>query len=106
LELYLNDVFLGQHGGQAVHGMAAASEFYFARGLDRAGPADIALLVGLIQGPSWLNPRRHPERAKNRRDLVLRHFAETGLIDEATRRQAVAQPLSVTPQPGLARNRH
>jgi penicillin-binding protein 1B len=106
LELYLNDVFMGQHGGQAVHGMAAASEFYFARELDRAGTADVALLVGLIQGPSWLNPRRHPERAKNRRDLVLRHFAETGLIDESARKQAVAQPLSVTLQPGLARNRY
>lgn len=106
LELYLNDVFMGQHGGQAVHGMAAASEFYFARELERASTADVALLIGLIQGPSWLNPRKHPERAKNRRDLVLRHFAETGLIDEAARRQAVAQPLSVTPQPGLARNRY
>jgi penicillin-binding protein 1B len=106
LELYLNDVFMGQQGGQAVHGMAAASEFYFARNLERAGTADIALLVGLIQGPSWLNPRRHPERAKARRDLVLRHFAETGLISEAQRRQAAAQPLGVTAQPGLARNRH
>ncbi len=106
LELYLNDVFLGQQGGQAVHGMAAASEFYFARELDQLGIPETALLVGLIQGPSWHNPRRHPERAKQRRDLALRHFAETGLIDEAERRHAVAQPLGVTARPGLARNRH
>lgn len=106
LELYLNDVFMGQQGGQAVHGMAAASEFYFARDLRNLGTAETALLVGLIQGPSWLNPRRHPERAKKRRELVLRHFAETGLIDEAERRYATAQPLGVTAQPGLPRNRH
>ncbi len=106
LQLYLNDVFLGQHGGQAVHGMAAAAEFYFARELSQLGTAELALLVGLIQGPSWLNPRRHPERARQRRDLVLGHFAQTGLIDEAERRYAVSQPLAVTERPGLARNRH
>ena len=106
LELYLNDVFMGQHGGQAVHGMAAASEFYFARSLDELGPAEIALLIGIIQGPSWHNPRRHPERAKGRRDLALGHFAQTGLLDEAERRHAVAQPLGVTARPRLARDQH
>lgn len=106
LEMYLNDVFMGQQGGQAVHGMAAASEFYFARDLDELGVPEVALLVGLIQGPSWHNPRRNPERAKKRRDLALHHFHDTGLIDQAEYRHAVAQPLGVTAQPGLARNRH
>ncbi len=106
LELYLNEVYMGQHAGQAVHGMAAAAEFYFARDLHQLGPAEIALLVGLVQGPSWLNPRRHPERAKNRRDLVLRHFAETGLLDEAERRHAVGEDLGVTARPALTRNRY
>lgn len=106
LELYLNEVFMGQHGGQSVHGMAAAAEFWFGRELRRLGVAEIALLVGLIQGPSWLNPRRHPARANARRDLVLRHFRETGLIDEAEYRHALAQPLAVTERPGLARNLH
>lgn len=106
LEMYLNDVFMGQQGGQAVHGMAAASEFYFAREVDELGVPEIALLVGLIQGPSWHNPRRNPERAKNRRDLALHHFHDTGLITQAEYRHAVAQPLGVTARPGLARNRH
>lgn len=106
LELYLNEVYMGQHAGQAVHGMAAAAEFYFARELGQLGAAETALLVGLIQGPSWLNPRRHPQRALERRNLVLRHFTETGLIDEAERRHLVAQSLGVTAQPGLTRNRY
>lgn len=62
---------MGQQGGQAVHGMAATSEFYFARDLRELGVPEIALLVGLIQGPSWHNPRRYPERARQRRDLAL-----------------------------------
>src|SRR5690606_22734730 len=100
------DVFMGQQGGQAVHGTAAASEFYFARDLRELGVPEIALLVGLIQGPSWHNPRRYPERARQRRDLSLRHFDETGLISEAEYRHALAQPLGVTERPGLARDRH
>ncbi len=106
LEMYLNEVFMGQQAGQAVHGMAAASEFYFARDLDELGVAEIAMLVGLIQGPSWHNPRRNPDRARKRRDLALHHFHDTGLITPAEYRHAQTQPLGVTAQPGLARNRH
>ena len=60
LEAYVNEVFLGQQGAQAVHGFAAASEFYFGRDLRSLGAADIALLVGMVQGPSLYDPRRNP----------------------------------------------
>ena len=79
LEAYLNEVYLGQQGGQAVHGVAAASEFWFGRDLDNLAIQDVALLVGMIQGPSLHDPRRFPQRAKARRDVVLRVMAETGL---------------------------
>ena len=104
LEAYCNEVFLGQQGGQAVHGFAAASEFYFGREPRDLGQAEIALLVGMIQGPSLYDPRRHPDLARNRRDLVLNMFYETGLIDEATLARARAAALGVSETPGLPRN--
>lgn len=106
LEAYLNQVFMGQRGKHAVHGMGAAAEFWFGRDLDTLGTPEIALLVGLIKGPSYYDPRRHPQRARERRDLVLDAFAETGLIDAAALRKAKAAPLGVSPQPGMYSNRH
>jgi penicillin-binding protein 1B len=106
LEAYLNQVYLGQHGGQAVHGVAAASEFWFGRELDQLGHAEIALLVGLIQGPSYHDPRRQPARAKARRDLVLRAMHDTGIIDAATLKSSLARPLGVAAEASLNRNRY
>lgn len=106
LETYLNQVYLGQQGAQAVHGVGAAARFWFGREVADLRPHEIALLIGLVQGPSHLDPRRFPDRAKARRDLVLDVFAETGLMSAAERDAARAQPLGVLPRPGLARNRH
>ena len=83
LEAYVNEVFLGQKGNQAVHGFAAAAEFYFGRRLQELGPAQIAMLVGLVRGPSYYNPRRYPERATARRNHVLSEFNQTGLLSDA-----------------------
>jgi penicillin-binding protein 1B len=106
LEAYLNQVYLGQHGGQAVHGVAAASEFWFGRGIDQLGAAEIALLVGLIQGPSYHDPRRQPERALARRNVVLQQMLETGLLDTAAFKRAQARPLGVVAEASLSRNRY
>ena len=105
LEAYVNEIFLGQQGGQAVHGFAAASEFYFGREVDELSSADIALLVGLVQGPSYYDPRRSPQRALARRNLVLHQFFETGLIDAKTLARASAQALGVSARGALPRNR-
>ena len=105
LEAYVNEVFLGQQGGQAVHGFAAASEFYFGRDLRGLGPADIALLVGMVQGPSYYDPRRSADRALGRRNVVLAQFRDTGLIDDATYASAVKQPLGTAANPQLPRDR-
>ena len=106
LETYMNEVFLGQQGGQAVHGFAAASEFYFSRDAKDLKPAEIALLVGMVQGPSLYDPRRNPERALTRRNIVLNSFFETGLIDADTLKSARAAALGVSDTPGLPRNRY
>ncbi|MFT3789729.1 MAG: penicillin-binding protein 1B [Rudaea sp.] len=106
LETYCNEVFLGQQGGQAVHGFAAAAEFYFGRDAKDLKPAEIALLVGMVQGPSVYDPRRSPARALARRNVVLNSFYETGLIDADTLKSARAAPLGVPETPGLPRNRY
>jgi len=105
LEAYLNQIYLGQQGGSAVHGVAAGARFWFGRDLAQLDTAQIALLVGLIQGPSLHDPRRFPERAKKRRALALGAMQETGLIDAATFKQANDAPLGVSKSGSLAANR-
>ena len=90
LEAYLNEVYLGQDGNRAIHGFGLASYFYFERPLTELSVDQYALLVGLVKGPSYYNPRRHPERALSRRNLVLDVMTELELItpDEASRSKA------------------
>jgi penicillin-binding protein 1B len=106
LEAYINEVFLGQHGAYAVHGFGRASQFYFGQALERLEPQQIALLIGLVKGPSWYNPRKHPERARARRDQVLDAFEETGLLTADAARSARAAPLGVIATPRHSGNRY
>ncbi|MGN6480693.1 penicillin-binding protein 1B, partial [Luteibacter sp.] len=105
LEAYVNEVFLGQQGNQAVHGFAAGAEFFFGRRMEELRPQEIALLIGLVKGPSYYDPRRYPERALQRRNLVLQQFNETGLIDEAAMKAAQAAPLGIAANAQLPHNR-
>lgn len=100
LEAYLNQVDIGQNGSQAIHGFAAGAEYYFGRQLDELNTEQIALLVGLVKGPSWYNPRRNPGRALERRNLVIDKMLETGIIDRAEHDRAVKTPLGVPAVPG------
>jgi penicillin-binding protein 1B len=106
LEAYLNRVYLGQLGNRPVQGFGAAAEFYFGRPLEELEATEHALLIGLVKGPSLYDPRRHPERAMTRRNVVLRQFAETGLIDDLSRERFQALPLGIAPRPAAARERH
>jgi len=89
-----------------VHGFAAASEFYFGRDLHALDAADIALLVGMVQGPSLYDPRRNPAGALARRNVVLGVFRDTGLIDAATFASASARPIGTAASASLPRNRY
>lgn len=102
LEAYFNQVYLGQRGSQAIHGVAAGSEFWFGRDLNSLTTEQVALLIGMVKGPSHYDPRRNPERAKGRRDFVLGKLLETKLIDEKEYKRALAAPLGVTQTPGMA----
>ncbi|CAN0254446.1 unnamed protein product, partial [Chrysoparadoxa australica] len=81
LEAYLNEVYLGQEGGRAIHGFGLASYFYFAKPVEELQAHEIALLVAMVKGPSYYDPRRHPDRAESRRNLVLDIFEESGFLD-------------------------
>ncbi len=95
LEVYLNEVYLGQEGRRAVHGFGLASWFYFGRRLDELDLGEAALLIGLARGASAYNPWRQPERARRRRDLVLDVMAARGVIGQAEAGAARARPLGV-----------
>ncbi len=106
LEAYFNQVDLGQRGAQAIRGVAAASEFWFGRDLRDLSTEQIALMIGLVKGPSWYNPRRNPERATERRNFVLGKMHESGLIDDKEYQRALQAPLGVTENAGnVAANR-
>ncbi len=97
LEAYLNEIYLGQDGARSIHGFGLASEFYFSRPLADLDLHHIALLVGLVRGPIYYNPRVHPKRALQRRNLVLDLLHRQGKIDAKTLARAKRKPLDVTP---------
>jgi penicillin-binding protein 1B len=100
LETYLNQVYLGQRGSQEIRGVAAGAEYWFGRDLRDLDTAQVALLVGIINGPSWYDPRKHPDRARARRNFALSKFHETGLITDTEFARAKAAPLGITNAPG------
>ena len=100
LVAYLNEVFLGQDGERAIHGFGLGSEFYFAKPLGELDAGELALLIGLVKGPSYYDPRRHPERALARRNLVLKEFTDAHLIDANAAQRAAAAPLGLRPGGG------
>ena len=100
LVAYLNEVYLGQDGARAIHGFGLASEYYFAKPLDELDVGELALLVGLVKGPSYYDPRKHPDRAHSRRNLVLQEFSDAHLVDPAAAKRAMASPLGLRPSGG------
>jgi penicillin-binding protein 1B len=95
MNAYINEIYLGQDGRRAVHGFGLASQFYFGKPLAELELPEIALLVAVVRGPSYYDPRRQPERALERRNLVLRVLAEQGVVSAEDAQSAAKQPLGV-----------
>ena len=94
LELYLNSINLA-HGNV---GVEAAARYYFDKTAAELNLEESALLAGIIRSPENYSPFKHPEAAKNRRNLVLRLMWEQGLISEQQYQSSCAKDLSVKPQ--------
>jgi penicillin-binding protein 1B len=96
-EYYANQVYLGRRGTFSIHGFGEAAATYFGKDLSQINTAEAALLAGMVQRPSYYNPQRSPERARERRDLVLNLMRQNGLLDEKQYRQALTVPVTVAP---------
>ncbi len=96
LTAYANEIFLGQDGNRAIHGFGLASQFYFRRDVKDLSADQIAVLVGMIKGPSYYNPRRNPENCLKRRKVVLDIMLAKGLINKEEFDRAVSAPLIVS----------
>ncbi len=92
---YINEIYLGQDGNRAVHGFGLASQFYFGKPLAELQLHEVALLVAIVRGPSYYDPRRHEERARARRDLVLKLMAQYKVVDERAAKEAAKRPLGI-----------
>jgi len=95
-EFYANQVPLGQRGSFSIHGFGEAARAYFGKDLQQLSLAEAATLAGLIQRPSYRNPYRHPDRARERRNVVLQMMRENGYVGEIQYRQALEEPLKLT----------
>ena len=97
LESYLNEIYLGQAGFVSIFGVREAAHRYFGKTLQDLTVEEVAMIAGLIKGPNSYAPTKHPEPAKQRRDVVLRRLRETGLLTEEAWKRAMNEPVRVTP---------
>ena len=95
LELYLNEVYLGQAGSFSINGMGEAARMYFRKDVSNLTLPEAALLAGMIQSPNPYNPFRHEKRATERRNEVIRAMQDAGFIERARMEEALGKPLLV-----------
>jgi penicillin-binding protein 1B len=92
-QMYANEINLGQRGSFSIDGFGEAAQAYFGKDVRQLSLSECALLAGMIQSPNRLNPFRHPERAIDRRNLVLDSMVETGTITKDQAESAKKEPL-------------
>ncbi len=95
LETYMNEIYLGQNFAQGVYGFGLASYFYFGMPLNELEPDQMALLVTMVRGPSYYDPWRYPERAQQRRDMILRLMLENNQLTPEQFQSYAARPLGL-----------
>ncbi|WP_118871767.1 penicillin-binding protein 1B [Haemophilus influenzae] len=103
LETYLNEIYLGQNGDTQIHGFELASQFYFGRSIREISLDQIALLVGMVKGPSLYNPWRNPQNALERRNIVLRLMLEHKMIGDELYQLLSQRPLGVQKKGQISR---
>lgn len=97
LELYVNKIYFGK----GLHGIEAASRQFFSKSVQDLSISESAMLAGLVQAPNYYYPEKHPERALNRRNVVLRAMERAGMINTEKRLEEESKDLQLSPQEGL-----
>jgi penicillin-binding protein 1B len=106
LQAYLNEIYFGQRGSTAIHGVGEATRLYFGKPASELTVSESALLAAIIHSPNGTSPYREPERALERRNLVLDLMHRQGRLDDGAWKGAKSQPLQlakVTPDRSDAR---
>ncbi len=106
LETYLNEIYLGQDRDRAIHGVGLASLFYFGKTVEHLTFAESALLVGMVKGPAFYDPFRNPQRALERRNLVLRETKDRGFATMEEYSKARAADLGVNQKAAMGTSPH
>jgi penicillin-binding protein 1B len=104
MNAYINEIYLGQDGRRAVHGFGLGSQFYFGKPLSELNLPEVALMVAIVRGPSYYDPRRNAGRALERRNLVLKVLAEQGVVKPEEAQRASQAPLGITDTAGRSAN--
>ena len=97
-EDYANAVYLGRRGPFSIQGFGEASRDFFGKDISQLSNAEAALLAGLVQRPSYYNPYRYPDRARERRDLVLGLMRDNGYLTDSQYQEAIAEPVRLVPE--------
>ncbi|AOE50749.1 penicillin-binding protein 1B [Kangiella sediminilitoris] len=105
LQAYFNEVYFGQDGGRAIHGVGLASQYFFDKRARDLTPAQSALLVGMLKSPTGYNPRRNKEASLQRRNQVLKIMYQQKILTEQEYKQQRQTTLSVVSKPSLKLSR-
>jgi len=95
LEMYMNEIYLGQRGSVAIHGMGEAARYYFGRNVQDLTLAEAATLAGMIRAPNFYSPIKNPGTTKERRNVVLKRMLDLRMISPDQFRLALSQPLRI-----------
>ena len=103
LEMYMNEIYMGQGDGISINGMGEAARYYFGHDVKNLTLSEAAMLAALIRAPNHYSPFLYPARAKRRRNFVLKEMRKAGLITEQACQRALHAPIILTPTPGLSK---
>jgi penicillin-binding protein 1B len=96
LEMYLNEIYLGQRGSVAIHGVGEAARYYFGRNVEDLTLAEAAVIAGMIRAPNSYSPLQNPQAAKERRNTVLKRMEDLGKISHEVYEKTVAEPIEAS----------
>ena len=95
LEMYLNDMTLGQRGSFGIVGVPEAARLFFGKDVSNVTLAEAATIAGVFQSPSALSPFNNPVRCKERRNVVLQSMVDAGYVPQEAADRAIHEPLIV-----------